>query len=120
MQAVERKAPNFDAQSRAMKIPRLATLGLLAVLATGPHAASAEGQPARAAAAWRWEKTLVPRALVVPGLCGQWFPVEEALDMAEFRQGGGFVFNQVHDILGDVPPENIVAMLDAAYEAGSC
>jgi uroporphyrinogen decarboxylase len=28
--------------------------------------------------------------------------------------GGGFVFQQVHNILADVPPENIVAMLEAA------
>jgi uroporphyrinogen decarboxylase len=28
------------------------------------------------------------------------------------RQGGGFVFEQVHNVLADVPPENIVAMLD--------
>lgn len=27
----------------------------------------------------------------------------------------GFVFNQVHNIMGNVPPENIVAMLDEAY-----
>ncbi len=33
-----------------------------------------------------------------------------------FKPGGGFVFNQVHNIMGDVPPENVVAMLDAAYE----
>jgi uroporphyrinogen decarboxylase len=33
--------------------------------------------------------------------------------------GGGFVFNQVHNIMADVPPENIVAMLDAAYEFGN-
>jgi len=33
-----------------------------------------------------------------------------------FKPGGGFVFNQVHNIMGDVPPENIVAMLDTAYE----
>lgn len=32
-----------------------------------------------------------------------------------FRTGGGFVFNQVHNIMGDVPPENIIAMLDEAY-----
>lgn len=32
--------------------------------------------------------------------------------------GGGFVFNQIHNILADVPPENIVAMFDAAYEFG--
>jgi uroporphyrinogen decarboxylase len=33
-----------------------------------------------------------------------------------FKKGGGFVFNQVHNILGNVPPENIVAMLDTAYK----
>lgn len=42
--------------------------------------------------------------------------VEELVGI--FKPGGGFVFNQVHNIMGDVPPENIVAMLDAAYEAG--
>lgn len=33
-----------------------------------------------------------------------------------WRPGGGFVFQQVHNILADVPPENIVAMFDAANE----
>ncbi len=28
------------------------------------------------------------------------------------REGGGFVFEQVHNVLADVPPENVVAMLD--------
>lgn len=28
--------------------------------------------------------------------------------------GGGFVFQQVHNILADVPPQNIIAMFDAA------
>jgi uroporphyrinogen decarboxylase len=32
--------------------------------------------------------------------------------------GGGYVFNQVHNIQADVPPENIEAMLDAAHEYG--
>ncbi len=30
------------------------------------------------------------------------------------QPGGGFVFQQVHNIQADVPPQNIVAMLDAA------
>lgn len=30
--------------------------------------------------------------------------------------GGGFVFNAIHNILPDVPPENIVAMLEAVDE----
>ena len=29
-----------------------------------------------------------------------------------FMKDGGFVFNQVHNILADVPPENIIAMFD--------
>jgi uroporphyrinogen decarboxylase len=29
--------------------------------------------------------------------------------------GGGFVFQQVHNILADVPPENIIAMFDAVH-----
>ena len=28
-------------------------------------------------------------------------------------KGGGFVFQQVHNVLANVPPENIVAMFDA-------
>lgn len=36
--------------------------------------------------------------------------------VSTFRRGSGYVFNQVHNIMGDVPPENIVAMLDTAYE----
>jgi uroporphyrinogen decarboxylase len=33
-----------------------------------------------------------------------------------FKPGGGFVFNQVHNIMGDIKPENIVSMLGTAYE----
>jgi uroporphyrinogen decarboxylase len=34
--------------------------------------------------------------------------------IATLAPGGGFVFQQVHNILADVPPENIIAMFDAA------
>jgi uroporphyrinogen decarboxylase len=37
--------------------------------------------------------------------------------IALFRPGGGFVFQQVHNILANVPPANVIAMLEAAYEA---
>jgi len=37
----------------------------------------------------------------------------------DLAQGGGFVFTQVHNIQPDVPPENVVAMLDAALEYGA-
>jgi uroporphyrinogen decarboxylase len=36
-----------------------------------------------------------------------------------FGEGGGFVFNQIHNVLANIPIENIIAMLDAAYEYGS-
>jgi uroporphyrinogen decarboxylase len=32
--------------------------------------------------------------------------------------GGGYVFNNVHNIQGEVPPENVVALFDTAYECG--
>jgi uroporphyrinogen decarboxylase len=35
-----------------------------------------------------------------------------------FKAGGGYVFNTVHNIQADVPPEKIVALFDAAYEFG--
>ncbi|MCK5801644.1 MAG: hypothetical protein KAI66_02370 [Lentisphaeria bacterium] len=38
--------------------------------------------------------------------------------LAIFAPGGGYVFNQVHNIQPNVPPENVIAMLDAAYEFG--
>ncbi len=31
---------------------------------------------------------------------------------AEFSRGGGYVFQQIHNIMPEVPPENIVAMFD--------
>jgi uroporphyrinogen decarboxylase len=35
-----------------------------------------------------------------------------------FKPGGGYVFNNVHNIQAGVPAENIVALFDAAYEFG--
>jgi uroporphyrinogen decarboxylase len=35
-----------------------------------------------------------------------------------FAPGGGYVFTQVHNVQAKVPPENVVAMLDAAFEFG--
>jgi uroporphyrinogen decarboxylase len=32
--------------------------------------------------------------------------------------GGGFIFNTVHNIQADVPPENIMAMWEAVREYG--
>jgi uroporphyrinogen decarboxylase len=35
------------------------------------------------------------------------------------RGSGGFVFGSVHNIQANVPPENIVAMFDAARDFGA-
>ncbi len=35
-----------------------------------------------------------------------------------FKPGGGYVFNNVHNIQAGVPPENVVALYDAALEFG--
>ena len=42
---------------------------------------------------------------------------DQVLERLEvFSRGGGFVFNTVHNILPDVPPENVVAMYGALRE----
>ncbi len=43
--------------------------------------------------------------------------IEEVKRRVEvFGAGGGYVFTQVHNILSDVPPQNVVAMLEAAHQ----
>jgi len=39
-------------------------------------------------------------------------------NLAAFMPGGGYVFNNVHNIQADVPPENILALFDSAWEFG--
>jgi uroporphyrinogen decarboxylase len=50
-------------------------------------------------------------------LLGRGTPEQVAADVRHrvevFAPGGGFVFQQIHNIQADVPPENIVAMFDA-------
>ena len=40
--------------------------------------------------------------------------VKKRLDI--FAPGGGYIFNNIHNIMGEVPPENIEAMFEAARE----
>jgi uroporphyrinogen decarboxylase len=40
-------------------------------------------------------------------------------NMEAFKPGGAYVFNNVHNIQAGVPPENILAMYEAAYEYGA-
>lgn len=39
-------------------------------------------------------------------------------NMAIFKPNGGYVFNNIHNIQSDIPPQNIVALFDAALEFG--
>jgi uroporphyrinogen decarboxylase len=39
-------------------------------------------------------------------------------NMGHFKSGGGYVFNSVHNLQYGIPPENIAALFDAAYEFG--
>lgn len=39
-------------------------------------------------------------------------------NLQAWMPGGGYVFNSVHNLQAGVPPENIVALYDAAYEYG--
>lgn len=40
------------------------------------------------------------------------------LNMEKFKPHGGYVFNNVHNIQPEVPPENIIALFEAANEYG--
>jgi len=39
-------------------------------------------------------------------------------NLRAFMPGGGYIFNNVHNIQGEVPPQNVMAMYDTAYEEG--
>lgn len=39
-------------------------------------------------------------------------------NMSVFKPGGGYVFNNVHNIQAGIKPENVIALFDAAYEYG--
>jgi uroporphyrinogen decarboxylase len=39
-------------------------------------------------------------------------------NLAVWKPHGGYVFNNVHNIQAGIPPENVVALYDAAYEFG--
>ena len=43
---------------------------------------------------------------------------EAKQNIEAFKKGGGFIFNNPHNIQSNVKPENIVALFDAAAERG--
>lgn len=42
--------------------------------------------------------------------------VKERLET--FAPGGGYVFNQIHNVMADTPPGNVIAMFETAYQHG--
>lgn len=52
------------------------------------------------------------------GRCGHAPLLNVRQNVQALKPGGGYVFNNLHNIQGEVPPENIVAMFDTAYECG--
>jgi len=55
---------------------------------------------------------------VLPSATPQQVREQVRRNLEIFKIGGGYVFNGIHNIQADVPPENIVALFDAAYEYG--
>ena len=79
-------------------------------LRTGSSASSATAWSSGAAGAIRKPSSAAPRRRKSDQ------HVKERI--AAFSPNGGYVFNQVHNIQANVPPKNILAMFDAAYEFG--
>jgi uroporphyrinogen decarboxylase len=55
---------------------------------------------------------------ILPSATSDQVRAEVQRNMDVFKPNGGYVFNGIHNIQADVPPENIVALFDAAYEYG--
>jgi len=51
--------------------------------------------------------------MVLPGATPQQVREHVRRRLEILMPGGGFVFSQVHNVMADVPPENVVAMLEA-------
>ncbi len=62
-----------------------------------------------------WGGGMDPRAILNNGTPAQ-VKDEVKRRMDILAPGGGFVFNNIHNIMPDVPPENILAMYDAVIE----
>lgn len=55
---------------------------------------------------------------VLPGATPEEVREHVRVNMEAFKPGGGYVFNNVHNIQADIPPENVLALFDAALEFG--
>jgi uroporphyrinogen decarboxylase len=55
---------------------------------------------------------------VLPAAAAEVVRQQARRNIEAFKPGGGYVFNNVHNIQAGVPAENIVALFEAAYEFG--
>ena len=55
---------------------------------------------------------------VLPSASPETVRQEVRKNLEIWKPGGGYVFNNVHNIQAGVPPENVVALYEAAYEFG--
>jgi uroporphyrinogen decarboxylase len=53
---------------------------------------------------------------VLPGFSPEGVRSHVLERLAIMDRGSGFVFQQIHNIMADVPPQNIIAMFDAVAE----
>ncbi len=60
----------------------------------------------------------IANTTILPHGTPQEVAAEVRRKIAALAPGGGYVFSGGHNIQADVPPANIVALFDAAYEAG--
>jgi uroporphyrinogen decarboxylase len=60
-----------------------------------------------------WGASSDPQSTLPRGTPAQ-VAAEAGRHLATFAPGGGFVFAPVHNVQADVPPENVIALFDAA------
>jgi uroporphyrinogen decarboxylase len=60
----------------------------------------------------------VANTTILPNGTPQDVVAEVQRKIAALAPGGGYIFSGGHNIQADVPPANIVALFDTAYEAG--
>jgi uroporphyrinogen decarboxylase len=55
---------------------------------------------------------------ILPFVTPEQIRAEVRRNLEIFKPGGGYIFNNVHNIQAGVPPQNVLALYEAAYEHG--
>ena len=78
----------------------------------------ADAEGAGSATGWSSGAAAIDAQHVLPSASPETVREHVRRNLEAWKPGGGYVFNNVHNIQAGVPPENIVALYDAAYEFG--